>query len=131
MKIEKRSYSSNPWRLIDDAGDEVYLPQRFNHPHLGHTTISAPVCGKTKAEVVQLSLGLLAKVAEENVRLRAELKTLNIAANDASNRIEKLEKECENLRGRKCTKCRGEGTVQRWTGEYVECDACDARGFGL
>ncbi len=30
---------------------------------------------------------------------------------------------------RKCAKCRGGGTVQRWTGEYVECDACNARGF--
>jgi hypothetical protein len=28
-----------------------------------------------------------------------------------------------------CAKCGGSGTVQRWTGEYVECDACDARGF--
>ena len=30
---------------------------------------------------------------------------------------------------RKCAKCSGGGMVQRWTGEYVECDACNARGF--
>lgn len=30
---------------------------------------------------------------------------------------------------RKCAKCSGSGMVQRWTGEYVECDACNARGF--
>lgn len=29
----------------------------------------------------------------------------------------------------KCAKCSGSGMVQRWTGEYVECDACNARGF--
>jgi len=29
----------------------------------------------------------------------------------------------------KCAKCSGTGMVQRWTGEYVECDACNARGF--
>jgi hypothetical protein len=29
----------------------------------------------------------------------------------------------------KCAKCSGSGTVQRWTGEYVECDACNARGY--
>jgi hypothetical protein len=30
---------------------------------------------------------------------------------------------------RSCVKCSGSGMVQRWTGEYVECDACNARGF--
>ncbi len=29
----------------------------------------------------------------------------------------------------KCAKCSGSGMVQRWTGEHVECDACNARGF--
>ena len=73
MRIEKRSYSSNPWRLIDDAGEEVYMPQRLDHPDLGPTTISGPVCGKSKADVIQLSLDLLAKVAKENARLRSKL----------------------------------------------------------
>lgn len=50
---------------------------------------------------------------------------------EAADRIETLEEECKRLRGMKCAKCGGSGMVQRWTGEYVECDACNARGFGL
>ena len=50
---------------------------------------------------------------------------------EAADRIETLEEECKRLRGRKCAKCGGGGSVKRWTGEYVECDACNARGFGL
>ena len=35
----------------------------------------------------------------------------------------------EPVMPQKCAKCSGGGMVQRWTGEYVECDACNARGF--
>jgi hypothetical protein len=55
----------------------------------------------------------------------------NETIREAADRIETLEEECKRLRGRKCAKCGGGGMVQRWTGEYVECDACNARGFGL
>lgn len=82
MRIEKRSYSSNPWRLVDDSGEEIYLPMRFDHPTLGTTTINGPVCGKTKAEVVQLSLKLLEKIAKENAKLRAQLKAVTPIAKE-------------------------------------------------
>lgn len=36
---------------------------------------------------------------------------------------------CRKVTPQRCAKCSGSGMVQRWTGEYVECDACNARGF--
>jgi hypothetical protein len=56
-KIEKRSYSSNPWRLIDEMGGEVYSDVTFNHPDLGKSRVSMPVCGPTKQSIVDQVLG--------------------------------------------------------------------------
>lgn len=41
--------------------------------------------------------------------------------------IEKRTNQCATQQ--RCVKCSGSGMVQRWTGEYIECDACNARGF--
>lgn len=59
MKIEKRGYSRKPWRLITSAGLEVWLPAGFDHPDIGVTVISEPVCGDTKAECTDKALALL------------------------------------------------------------------------
>lgn len=59
MKIERREYSRAPWRLVTDAGVEVYAQQRFKHPDLGWTFVDGPVCGQTKAECIKNALGLL------------------------------------------------------------------------
>lgn len=56
-KVEKRSYSSNPWRLIDENGSEVYNDVTFDHPDLGKCKIDMPVCGPTKQSVVDQVLG--------------------------------------------------------------------------
>jgi len=56
-KIEKRSYSSNPWRLIDENGKEVYNDVTFDHPDLGKCKVDMPVCGPTKQSVVDQVLG--------------------------------------------------------------------------
>jgi hypothetical protein len=65
LVIEKRSYSSHPWRLVDaDTGNEIVHPERWDHPDAGPTETSEPVCGRTKDEVVQKALGLLAYAAE-------------------------------------------------------------------
>ena len=65
LVIEKRSYSSHPWRLVDaDTGNEIVHPERWDHPDTGPTETSEPVCGRTKDEVVQKALGLLAYAAE-------------------------------------------------------------------
>ena len=59
MKIEKRSYSSSPWRLIDNNGREVYWQLPMNHPDLGARWVNEPVMGVTKAECTERVLELL------------------------------------------------------------------------
>lgn len=59
MKIEKRNYSRKPWRLIAADGGEVTARTTFEHPSLGWTAITEPVCGDTKAECTQKALDLL------------------------------------------------------------------------
>lgn len=62
MKIERRSYSAKPWRLIASDGGEVYAPQAFDHPSLGMTAYSGPVCGETKTECLERALALLERL---------------------------------------------------------------------
>lgn len=52
MRIEKRNYSSSPWRLVDDDGVEVYEMTTLDHPDCGPSRVSMPVCGATKQEVI-------------------------------------------------------------------------------
>jgi hypothetical protein len=59
MKIEKRSYSRSPWRLIDNNGNEVYWQRPMEHADLGWTYVTEPVCGETKTECTERSLELL------------------------------------------------------------------------
>jgi hypothetical protein len=59
MKIEKLNYSRHPWRLLDSEGREVYTRQSMDHPNLGVTAFSSPVCGETKAECTANALALL------------------------------------------------------------------------
>ena len=65
MYIEKKNYSSNPWRLIDKRGREVQRAVVFDHPLSGKTVIAEPVMGKTKKECVENALSFLQYVADE------------------------------------------------------------------
>lgn len=61
MKIVKMNYSASaqPWRLLTAAGAEVMWQRPFDHPNLGMTWISEPVCGYTKVECTEKALQLL------------------------------------------------------------------------
>lgn len=59
MRIERRSYSRAPWRLVMDDGREVSAPQAFDHAALGATVINGPICGNTKTECTENALALL------------------------------------------------------------------------
>jgi hypothetical protein len=50
--IKKLGYSSNPWRLVDENGHEVYEEVTMDHPDLGKSRVSMPVCGNTKQVVM-------------------------------------------------------------------------------
>ena len=60
MKIEKRSYSRSPWRLIENSGQEVQWQRPMTHSDLGQTWVTEPVMGDTKAECTERVLELLA-----------------------------------------------------------------------
>lgn len=59
MRIERRSYSRSPWRLITSDGLEVTAPRAIDHPTLGTTAFNESVCGETKAECTAKALALL------------------------------------------------------------------------
>jgi hypothetical protein len=73
-KTERRDYSSNPWRLIDGDGHEVYESVVIDHPDLGPSRISKPVCGRTKQEIVDKVLAYLVKTREALTQAHAKLK---------------------------------------------------------
>jgi hypothetical protein len=60
VKIEKRSYSRSPWRLIDNNGNEVMWQRPMKHPDIGATWVYEPVMGDTKTECTERVLELLA-----------------------------------------------------------------------
>lgn len=59
MRIERRSYSRQPWRLVTESGTEVAAPVPFEHPSIGWTVIVEPICGATKSECTDKALALL------------------------------------------------------------------------
>lgn len=64
MRIEKRSYSRHPWRLVTAEGAEVVAPVPFKHPGLGMTVVSQSISGETKAECIENALALLGRLME-------------------------------------------------------------------
>ena len=58
-KIKKCNYSSSPWRLVDESDQEVYHDVVFDHPDLGASRISMPVCADTKAELIEKILAAM------------------------------------------------------------------------
>jgi hypothetical protein len=71
MRIEKRSYSAHPWRLIDSQGREVEaLPERFDHPDIGATIVTGTVSGATRKECEVNALRLLEAFINRRTVLR-------------------------------------------------------------
>lgn len=68
MKIEKRGYSVNPWRLVDNDGLEV--PGRIklvdpSRPEKG--AYRSNVSGRTKTECIENALDLLQQLYDKAV----------------------------------------------------------------
>ena len=61
MKIERRSYASEPWRLVDDDGLEV-CRQEVLVTGRGRERVWMAVRGRTKAACMQAALGLLGEL---------------------------------------------------------------------
>lgn len=51
-RIEKRTYSSNPWRIVTAEGVELWVPSTFDHPMLGMTGINEPLCFSRKRDAL-------------------------------------------------------------------------------
>ena len=65
MRIEKRNYSHNPWRLVDRDDLEVFEVGPMHHPILGDIRTSSPVCGATRRECETAALNLLERLTEK------------------------------------------------------------------
>lgn len=87
LSIEKRNYSSNPWRLIYN-GQEVYRTELFDHPDLGKQTVQMPICANTKTECTELAF----KWFEERMQAMKE------RIESLKERIEGLKLEVKTLR---------------------------------
>jgi hypothetical protein len=59
VKIVKLNYSRSPWRLVDKEGKEINAQVPFDHPDIGMTLITQPVCGDTKAECTEKAFFVL------------------------------------------------------------------------
>lgn len=71
LTIEKRDYSSRPWRLVKDGRQEIEVPIEFEHPGLGKTTIVQSIGGNTKAEALKETLAFLERLMDQ-ARKRVE-----------------------------------------------------------
>lgn len=71
MKIERKNYSRGPWRLLTDDGNDVYYNKPMDHPDLGMTWVTMPVCGETKAECLEATLSLLSQALNRLQELNA------------------------------------------------------------
>ena len=58
-QIKKLGYSAKPWRVVDEAGREVWVPEDFDHPMLGRHVVGSPLGAETKAALVQRLLDVV------------------------------------------------------------------------
>lgn len=70
LEIKRMGYSSNPWRLLYDNGEEVYAPQSLDHPMSGPIVYNGPVCADTKSALVDRVLGMLVTQASMIEKLK-------------------------------------------------------------
>lgn len=107
VSIEKRGYSSHPWRLIDPDGQEMYqwepYPGRDDLP-----PICMPACFDTKAEAIE-ALGAMV------VRLTRRVDELedDLARRDFDNRNRHLTTATPEDRLYRCESCGSEHTITR------------------
>lgn len=68
FRIVKKSYSHNPWRLVDQEGKEICTDIPFDHANLGKTIISAPFAAETREALVNKCLDWLATLLSKTER---------------------------------------------------------------
>ena len=100
--IKKLGYSSNPWRLIDEDGQEVYEDVTIDHAELGKSRVSMPVCGNTKQAVVDRVLDGFVKTRAVLGRRTLALKIIQTWASCDSLSPETREKAMNDI----VNKCR-------------------------
>ena len=72
-QIIKKNYSCNPWRLCDERGNELLEIEKFDHPTLGPSHITASISAATKTQLIDEILSKLENQAEAIRRLRQQL----------------------------------------------------------
>jgi hypothetical protein len=74
LEIKRLGYSSNPWRLLYDNGEEVYTVQTFDHPMMGGPiSCHGPVCADTKSALVDKVLEMLVTQSSTIERLQGRI----------------------------------------------------------
>lgn len=72
-QIIKKDYSSNPWRLCDERGNELQEIQKLDHPTLGPRQITASISAATKTQLIDEILSKLERQADAMRRLTQQL----------------------------------------------------------
>ena len=70
---KKPEYSRGKWRLTDEFGDDIYMPQTVESSD-GAYRVNMPVCKDTQSDLIQHILELFAKALATIEQLNAEKK---------------------------------------------------------
>lgn len=97
MRIEKRGYSRSPWRLVTSAGIEISALRKFEHPHLGWTTVYEPIMGRTKTECYERALSLLEELWDLTKR-RGDVCPACSATLTTTERVDPDQVDCSDAR---------------------------------
>ena len=63
LRVEKRTYSSRPWRIVSPDGRELYAPTSLTNADGNAVSFNGPVCFDRKRDAIAYLAALIAERA--------------------------------------------------------------------